>query len=74
MLLYLIVLIKSKPSTEGEKTPKKGSLKQTIRKAFSTERRNKPVLSYKTREEPAERVKAIERPKLVSTVHACIPD
>ena len=68
MLLYLIVLIKLKPSTEEEKTLKKGSLKQNIRKAFSTELRNKPVISHKTREEPAEKVKAIERPKPVSTV------
>jgi len=68
MLLYLIVLVKLKPSTEGEKTPKTGSLKQTIRKTFSTERQKRPVISYKTREEPAEKVKVIERPKPVSTV------
>jgi len=68
MLLYLIVLVKLKPSTEGEKTPKTGSLKQTIRKTFSTERQKRPVISYKTREKSAEKVKAIERPKPVSTV------
>ncbi len=68
MLLYLIVLIKLKAPTGGEKTLKTESLKQNIRKAFSTERRNKPVISYKTREEPTEKVKAIEKPKPVATV------
>jgi len=68
MLLYLVVLIKLKPSTEGEKTPKKEPLKQNIRKAFSTEQRNNPVIYYETQEEPVERVEAIEKPKPASKV------
>ena len=70
MLLYLIVLIKLKPSTEGEKIIKTKSLKQNIRKASSTERRNNPVIYYENRKEPAERSKAIESPKSVPTVSA----
>jgi hypothetical protein len=68
MILYLIVLIKLKPSTEGEKNPKKEPSKQNIRKPFSTEQRNNSVIYYETQEEPAERVEAIEKPKPVSKV------
>jgi len=68
MLLYLIVLIKLKPSTEGEKTLKRESLKQNIRETFPSEQRNDSVIYYETREEPVERVEAIERPEPVSKV------
>ena len=68
MLLYLIVLIKLKPSTGREKTLKTKSLKRNIRKVSSTERRNNPGTYPENREEPAERVKDIEKPKSVSTV------
>ena len=68
MLLYLIVLVKLKPSTEGEKTLKKESVKQNIRETFPTEQRDNSVIYYETREEPVERVEAIERPKPVSKV------
>ncbi len=68
LLLYLVVLIKLKPSTVGEKIVKTKPLKQKIRKSFSTERRNNPVIYHGNREEPAERVEAIERPKSMSTV------
>ena len=61
VLFYLIVLIKLKPSTEGEKTLKTKSLKQNIRKSFSTERRSNPVISHENREEHVERFEAIER-------------
>jgi hypothetical protein len=68
MLLYLIVLIKLKPSTGGEKIAETKSLKQNVRKASSTERRNNLVIYPENREEHAERGKAIERPKSVPTV------
>ena len=68
MLLYLIVLIKLKPSTGREKTLKTKSLKRNIRKVSSTERRNNPGIYPENREEPAEMVKDIEKPKSVSTV------
>ena len=68
MVLYLIVIIKLKPSTEGEKTLKTESLKQNIRKAFSNKQRDTPVITRENREKPAEKVKAIERPKPVLTV------
>ena len=67
VLFYLIVLIKLKPSNEGEKTLKTKSLKQNIRKSFSTERRSNPVIPHENREEPEERVKAIERPESTPT-------
>lgn len=68
VLLYLMVLIKLKPSTGQEKIMKTKSLKQNVRKASSTERRNNPVIKPENREEHAERPKAIERPKSVSAV------
>jgi len=68
MLLYLIVLIKLKSPTGEEKTAKTKSVKQEIRKPFFTERRNNPIIYPNNREEPAARVKAIEKPKFVSTV------
>ena len=68
MLLYLIVLIKLKPSTGGEKIAETKSLKQNVRKASSTERRNNPVIYPENREEHAERGKAIESPTSVPTV------
>jgi hypothetical protein len=68
VLLYLVVLIKLKPSTGGEKIVGTKSLKQNVRKASSTERRNNPVIYPENREEHAERGKAIERPKSVPTV------
>ena len=68
MLLYLIVLVKLKPSTEGEKALKKESVKQNVRETFPPEQRDNSVIYYETREEPVERVEAIERPKPVSKV------
>jgi hypothetical protein len=68
VLLYIMVLIKLKPSTGGEKIMKTKSLKQNIREASSTERRNNPVIQPENLEEHAERGKAIERPKSVPTV------
>lgn len=68
VLLYLIVLIKLKPSTGGEKIVETKSLKQNVRKASSTERRNNPVIIHENRKEHVERSKAIERPKPVPTV------
>jgi len=68
VLLYLIVLIKLKPSTGEEKIMKTKSLKQNVRKASSTERRNNPVIQPENQKESAERGKAIERPKSVPTV------
>jgi len=68
ILLYLIVLIKLKPSTVGEKTIKTESLKQNIPKVSSTERQNNPVIHHEDQEERPEEVEAIERPKSVSTV------
>ena len=68
VLFYLIVLIKLKPSTEGEKTLKTKSLKQNIRKSFSTERQSNPVMPHETREEPVERFEATERPESTPTV------
>ena len=67
VLLYLIVLIKLKPSTGGEKIVETKSLKQNVRKASSTERRNNPVIYYENRKEHAERGKAIESPKPAPT-------
>ena len=68
VLLYLMVLIKLKPSTGEEKIMKTKSRKQNVRKASSTERRNDPVIKPENRKESAERGKAIESPKSVSTV------
>jgi hypothetical protein len=67
VLFYLIVLIKLKPSTEGEKTPRTKSLKQNIHKSFSTELRSNPVVHHENREEPVEWFKAIERPESTPT-------
>ena len=68
VLLYLVVLIKLKPSTGGEKIVGTKSLKQNVRKASSTERRNNPVKYNESRKESVESGKAIERPKSVPTV------
>jgi hypothetical protein len=68
VLFYLIVLIKLKPSTEGEKTPRTKSLKQNIHESFSTELRSNPVVHHENREEPMERFKAIENPESAPTV------
>jgi hypothetical protein len=68
VLFYLIVLIKLKPSTGGEKIAETKSLKQNVRKASSTERRNNLVIYPENREEHAEMGEAIERPKSVPTV------
>jgi len=67
VLFYLIVLIKLKPSTEGEKTPRTKSLKQNIHESFSTELRSSPVVHHENREEPVEMFKAIERPESAPT-------
>jgi hypothetical protein len=67
VLFYLIVLIKLKPSTEGEKTPRTESLKQNIHESFSTELRSNPVVHHENREEPVERFKSIERPESMPT-------
>jgi hypothetical protein len=67
VLFYLIVLIKLKPSTEGERTLKTKSLKQNIRQSFSTERRSNPVIPHESREEPVEMFKAVERPDSTPT-------
>jgi len=68
VLLYIMVLIKLKPSTGEEKIMKTKSLKQNVRKASSTERRNNPVIQPENQKESAERGKAIESPKSVPTV------
>jgi hypothetical protein len=68
VLFYLVVLIKLKPSTEGEKNPRTKSTKQNIDKSFSTELRSNPILHHKNREEPVERFKGIERPESAPTV------
>jgi hypothetical protein len=68
VLLYLIVLIKLKPSTGGEKIVGTKSLKQNVRKASSTERRNNPVKYHENLKEPVERGTAIEKPKSAPTV------
>ena len=67
VLLYLIVLIKLKPSTGEEKIMKTKSMKQNVRKASSTERRNNPVIQPENRKEHAEMDKTIERPKSAPT-------
>jgi len=67
VLFYLIVLIKLKPSNEAEKTPRTKSLKQNIRKSFSTERRSNPVVHHENREESVEGFEAIERPESAPT-------
>jgi len=63
MVLYLIVLVKLKPSTGGEKTLKTNSLKRNIKKVFSIQRGNKPETQYENRQEPAEEVETVERPE-----------
>jgi len=70
VLFYLIVLMKLKPSTDGEKTPRTNSLKQNIHKSFSTERRSNPVIPNENREEPVELFKTVERPESAPTVSA----
>jgi len=67
VLLYLVVLIKLKPSAGGEKIMKTKSLKQNVREASSTERRDNPVIQPESRKESVERGKAIERPKPAPT-------
>lgn len=67
VLLYLIVLIKLKPPTGGEKTLKTKSLKQNIRKVSSTEQRNNQIIHNENWEEHAEKVEAVERPQPVTT-------
>lgn len=67
MLLYLIVLIKLKPSTRGQKTLKM-TQKQDTGQFFSTIQRNNPEKHHENREEPAEKVKAIQSPESASTV------
>ena len=67
VLLYIIVLIKLKPSTGEEKIMKTKSLKQNVRKASSTERRNNPVIQPENLKESAEMGKAIESPKSAPT-------
>jgi len=68
MLLYLIVLIKLKAPAIEEETVKTKSVQQENRKLFSTKRRNNPIIYPNNREEHAGQVKAIEKPKFVSTV------
>lgn len=68
VLLYLIVLIKLKPPTGGEKTLKTKSLKQNIRKVSSTEQPNNPIIHDENWEEHAEKVEAAERPQSVATL------
>jgi len=68
VLLYLIVLIKLKPSTGEEKIGETKSLKRNVRKVSPTERRNNPIVYSENREEQAERSKTIERPKSVPPV------
>jgi len=63
VLFYLIVLMKLKPPTEGEKTLKTKSLKQNIREPLSTKRQSNPLTTHENREEPIERFEAIERPE-----------
>ena len=67
MLLYLIVLIKLKPPTVGEKTLKTKSLKQNIQFS-STEQRNNPIIHNENWEEHAEKVEAVEKPQSVTTL------
>jgi hypothetical protein len=68
MLLYLIVLIKLKPSTERKKALKTESPKRSIQKAFSAEKRKNPVMYHENRGKTAERVEVIKRLKPVSGV------
>ena len=68
MLLYLVVLIRLKPSTVGEKTVTAKVVKPKVRQPFPTERPTNPVVHHENYEEPAKLVKPIERPKSVSTV------
>jgi hypothetical protein len=68
VLLYLIVLIKLKPSTGEEKILKTKSLKQNIQKDSSTEGWNSPVIHRENTEEHAEKEETIEKPKLTSMV------
>jgi len=66
VLLYLIVLIKLKPPTGEEKTPKTKSLKQNTRKVSSIEERNNPITHNENLEEYTEKVEAVERPQSVT--------
>ncbi len=68
MLLYLIVLIKLKSPTVEEETVKTKSVQHENRKLFSINRRNNPIIYPNNRREPAGQVKAVEKPKFVSTV------
>lgn len=63
VVLYLMVLIKLNPSTEGEINPRTKSVRQNIQESFSTKQRSNPVVSHENREKPEEQVKAIERPE-----------
>jgi len=56
LVLYLIVLIKLEPSTEGKRILKTDLLEQRIVEEHVTERR-KPVMYSEIREEPVERTK-----------------
>jgi len=67
VLFYLVVLVKLKPSTEGEKTLKTKSLKRNFRKSFSTERLSNLAIPHENPEEPEERVKTLERPESAPT-------
>jgi hypothetical protein len=65
VILYLIVLIKLNPSTEGEGIPRKGSSKQRILEEPLTEGQVEPTMYNEVEEETLE---SIERQEPVSPV------
>jgi len=65
VILYLVVLIKLKPSNEGEQILRKGLSKQRILEEPLTERRVKPTTFNEVEEETVE---SIERQEPVSPV------
>ncbi|MCW4001644.1 MAG: hypothetical protein NWE97_00430 [Candidatus Bathyarchaeota archaeon] len=70
VLLYIIVLVKLKPSSGEGKIQKTKSPRSNIDKVFFTERQNNPKIHHEDRNKSIEVVKAIKEPKPAPTAPA----
>jgi hypothetical protein len=70
VILYIIVLVKLKPSSGEGKIKKTKSLRSNIGKVFFTERQNNPEIHREDRNKSIEVIKAIKEPKPTPTASA----
>ena len=69
VILYIIVLVKLKPSSGEGKVQKTKSFRSNIRKGFFTKRQNNPEIHLEDRNRSTEAIKAIEEPKPEPTTY-----